>query len=295
MTSASSAVATPTVGVVVLTRGDRPFELARALRSVLEQTGVSVDVACVGNGWAPVDIPDGVRAVPLPENVGVSGRNAGVPQVRGELLFFLDDDAWLPNRQSLAQIAALFSEHPEIGMVQTRIADPDNDDAPRSWVPRLRKGDPARPSTTMYVCEAAVMVRRELFAAAGGWGTPYVYAHEGIELAWRVWDAGGIVWYAGDLTTYHPVSPATRHAVFQRMNSRNRVLLARRNLPWALVPPYLGIWSAVFWWRNRGDAEARAEWRQGWQEGWHLDPQGRRPLSWRGVTEMARHGRPPVV
>lgn len=284
-----------TVGVVVLTQGNRPIELDRALRSVLNQTGVEVDVVCVGNGWAPTGLPAGVAAVHLPENVGVSGRNAGVDHVRGDLLFFLDDDAWLPGPSALAEVAEVFRAHPDIGMVQTRITDPDNPAAPRSWVPRLRKGDPGRPSTTMYVCEAAVMVRRALFTEAGGWGTPYLYAHEGIELAWRVWDAGAIVWYAGDLTTYHPVSPATRHSVFQRMNSRNRVLLARRNLPWVLVPAYLGVWGAVFGWRNRADADSRAEWRRGWQEGWHVDPGERRPLSWRGILEMARHGRPPIV
>ena len=44
---------TETVGVVVLTQGRRPAELARALASVQEQRDVRADVVVVGNGWTP--------------------------------------------------------------------------------------------------------------------------------------------------------------------------------------------------------------------------------------------------
>ena len=230
----------------------------------------------------------------LPENVGVSGRNAGVDHVRGDLLFFLDDDAWLPDPSALAEVAEVFGTHPDIGMVQTRITDPDNP-LPRA-VGYLAC---AKATRTTFDDDVRPRGRRDGASGpvhGGGWlGHPLPYAHEGIELAWRVWDAGAIVWYAGDLTTYHPVSPATRHSVFQRMNSRNRVLLARRNLPWVLVPAYLGCgvpFSAGATVRTRIRVR---KWRQGWQEGWHVDPGERRPLSWRGILEMARHGRPPIV
>lgn len=69
----------PSVGVVVLTRGDRPVELRRALDSVLRQTEVQVSVVCVGNGWEPTDLPEPVRTVALPVNLGVGARNVGVP------------------------------------------------------------------------------------------------------------------------------------------------------------------------------------------------------------------------
>ncbi|MDH3959282.1 MAG: glycosyltransferase family 2 protein, partial [Actinomycetota bacterium] len=53
-------------GVVVLTMGQRPADLRRALDSVLAQQGVTTDIVVVGNGWVPVDLPDGVRAHGLP-------------------------------------------------------------------------------------------------------------------------------------------------------------------------------------------------------------------------------------
>ena len=65
-------------GVVILTMGTRPVELRRAIDSVLEQRDVTCDIVVVGNGWEPVDLPDGVRAHGLERNVGIpAGRNAG--------------------------------------------------------------------------------------------------------------------------------------------------------------------------------------------------------------------------
>src|SRR5688572_8487853 len=87
-------------GCIVLTQGRRRPELAAAVGSLLAQRGVEVDVVVVGNGWAPEGLPDGVKSVHLPEDVGIpGGRNAGVPAVSGELLFFLDDDARLRSEE----------------------------------------------------------------------------------------------------------------------------------------------------------------------------------------------------
>lgn len=281
--------------MVILTRGNRPAELDRAVRSVLAQTGVAVDLVVVGNGWRPEGLPDAVRTVHLPINVGVGGRNYGVPEVGGDLLFFLDDDAWLPSTTALDDLAQLFAQHPRIGMVQTRLADPDEPEPPRYWVPRLRKGDPRRSSTAMYVLEAALGIRRSVFECVGGFADDFGYAHEGIDLTWRVWNAGYLVWYAGDLVTYHPAILPTRHAEYQRLSARNRVWLARRNLPWPLIPAYLGVWGAVEWARVRSDAEAWRTYREGFLEGWRTDGPPRAPITWRAVMEMGRHGRPPVV
>ncbi|MGA1146837.1 MAG: glycosyltransferase family 2 protein, partial [Candidatus Nanopelagicales bacterium] len=97
------------VGVVILTMGKRPVDLRRAIDSVLAQRDVNVDVVVVGNGWQPTDLPDTVASLYLPENMGIpTGRNAGVPLVSGELLFFLDDDAAVPDPNFLASIKGRF-------------------------------------------------------------------------------------------------------------------------------------------------------------------------------------------
>ncbi|GAA1849526.1 glycosyltransferase family 2 protein [Microlunatus capsulatus] len=285
----------PRIGAVVLTMGNRPADFERALTSLLGQVDVELDVVVVGNGWQPVGLPDGVRAHRLPENLGIpAGRNAGVPLVEGDLLFFLDDDARLPHERVLATMAAQFAADPELGLVQPRVVDPEGRPAPRRWTPRLRVGDPGRSSPAMSVWEGAVAIRREAFDYANGWPERFWYAHEGVELAWRVWDAGFHVRYDGEIEVHHPAIQPTRHAEFYRYQARNRVWLARRNLPLPVGVLYVLSWVLVGGARLRSRV-AVAETLRGYWLGL-TEPGGRRrPMSWSTVGRMLLAGHPPVI
>jgi GT2 family glycosyltransferase len=285
----------PKFGVVVLTMGNRPDDLKRGLVSLLNQRDVDLDVVVVGNGWQPVGLPDGVKAHRLSENLGIpAGRNAGVDLVEGDLLFFLDDDACLPEDDILARMATQFDADPTLGMIQPRVVDPDGGEAPRRWTPRLRVGDPARSSPAMNVWEGAVAIRRDAFDLAGGWPEPFWYAHEGIDLAWRIWDAGFHVRYDGEIEVFHPAIQPTRHAEFYRYQARNRVWLARRNLPLPVGVIYVLAWIGVSALRLR----SRIAWREtlrGYRIGLTESAGERRPISWRTIWRMTRAGRPPVI
>jgi GT2 family glycosyltransferase len=290
------SVPEPTIGVVVLTQGTRPDDLDRGIRSLLDQRGVSLDIVCVGNGWEPTGLPSPVRALALPSNLGIpAGRNRGVSQVSGEFLFFLDDDASLPDPDFLATAVAKLRADPTIGLIQPRVVDPSGATSPRRWIPRIRKGSPEHSSNVFSVWEGAVMLPRAVFDATGGWAEPFFYAHEGIELAWRVWNQGLRTWYAGDLVANHPVILPTRHSQYYRLNARNRVWLARRNLPAVFVPLYVGSWTAIQLLRSLRNRDGLGAWFGGWREGWRVDPGERRPLHWRTVWRMTAAGRPPVI
>ncbi|MFL6046552.1 MAG: glycosyltransferase family 2 protein [Propionibacteriaceae bacterium] len=285
----------PRFGVVVLTMGNRPDDLSRGLASLLSQRDVELDVVVVGNGWQPAALPEGVKAKGLASNLGIpAGRNAGVPLVEGELLFFLDDDACLPADDILARMAGQFAADPDLGMIQPRVVDPEGRAAPRRWTPRVRVGDPARSSPAMNVWEGAVAIRRAAFEFAGGWPDPFWYAHEGIELAWRVWDAGLQVRYDGEIQVHHPAIQPTRHAEFYRFQARNRVWLARRNLPLPVGVLYVLTWTGVSALRLRSGT-AWQETLRGYRIGL-TEPAGeRRPMSWRTVWRMTRAGHPPII
>ena len=285
----------PTYGVVVLTMGKRPDELEAGVASILAQRDVEVDVVVVGNGWNPTGLPAQVKTLALPENLGIpAGRNAGVPEVDGEFIFFLDDDACLVDDGFLADLARRFAADPTLGLIQPRVVDPTGAVAPGRWVPRLRPGNHAIPGPATALWEGAVAMRRELFDAIGGWPDPFFYAHEGIELVWRVWDAGYTAWYAGDVSVHHPVIDPARHEVYYRLNARNRVWLARRNLPVVLEPIYVGTWVGITVLRMR-DKDALKAWFGGLREGIKENPGGRRAMKWRTVWEMTKAGRPPVI
>ena len=122
--------------------------------------------------------------------------------------------------------------------------DPTGVPSPRRWVPRLRVGNPYESGPATALWEGAVAIRRSVFDAVGGWPDDFFYAHEGIDLVWRVWDDGSTPWYAADLVAHHPVIDPARHDVYYRLNARNRVWLARRNLP-VVLEPVIGTWVGM--------------------------------------------------
>jgi len=286
-----------TVGCVVLTTGKRPDELRRALDSLLGQEGVDADVVVVGNGWEPRGLPEGVRGVGLAEDRGIpAGRNAGVPHTRGDLLFFLDDDASLADERALETLAARFAADETLGLVQLRVDVRDGGRPARDWVPRLRVGDRTRGGEVTAVWEGAVAMPRALFEQVGGWPEEFRFVHEGIDLAWRVMDAGYRVEYAGDLAVLHP-EPApvpARHSYSLFYGMRNKVWLARRHLPLPLGVLYVLTFAlrGLLRVRSAGDARALAK---GLGDGLRRPCGARKRLRARTLWRMTRLGRPPVI
>ncbi|MBZ6478090.1 glycosyltransferase family 2 protein [Streptomyces griseocarneus] len=284
----------PSIGAVVLTMNDRPDEFPSALASLLAQQGVDLDVVVVGNGCHPEQIPEGVRTVALPENIGIpAGRNVGAENVKGEFVFFFDNDAQLPDHDTLARLAAELQRDHQLAYVQPRIADPHTGTTLRRWVPRLRAADATRPGIVTVMAEGVVLVRRSAFALAGGWPDGFFLFHEGIDLAWRLWNHGHTGLYTPDVIVHHPATNPARHTRFYRLNARNRVWLARRNLPRILIPLNLATWWLVTLWRFR-EREALRTSLAGFLEGLRTDCGTRSPMSWRTVARLTCAGRPPV-
>ncbi len=284
-----------TVTCVVLSQGHRPEELRLALDSLLRQRGVEVDVVVVGNGWKPSGLPVGVRSIALPKDVGIpAGRNAGVPDARGELLFFLDDDASLAADDALTRVAAKFDDR-DLGLLQLRVVPRSGGRPRRDWIPRLRAGDPARSSEVTAVWEGAVAIRRGVFEQVGGWPAEFRHAHEGIDLAWRVMDAGYRVLYAGDVAALHPAQAEPMpHAYSFYFGARNRVWLARRHLPFPLGAIYVVMFALRTVPRLRS-AHAVREAARGYRDGMRGPCGGRRRLKARTLLRMTLAGRPPII
>jgi GT2 family glycosyltransferase len=291
-------VSDPRFGCVVLTQGQRPAVLRRALDSLLAQEGVEVDVVVVGNAWEPEGLPEGVKGVGLPEDVGIpGGRNAGVPHAVGELLFFLDDDASLVRPDTLKRLAELFAAQPDIGLVQLRVEPLEGGSGPRDWVPRLRASTRERSGDITLVWEGAVSMPRRLFDEIGGWDASYRFVHEGVDLAWRVMDRGYRVRYEADLTALHPrpVPDPSRHNYSRYYGARNRVWMARRHLPLPLGVLYVTTFAArtlPLLLRSPGDIRPAL---RGYRAGMREPCGTRRKLRARTLLRMTRAGRPPII
>ncbi|MER8043556.1 glycosyltransferase [Streptomyces sp. NPDC094032] len=288
------------LGAVVITMGNRPDDLRALLDSVARQDGERVEVVVVGQGVEITDVPEGVRTVCLPENVGIpAGRNVGIEAFGPggtdvDALLFLDDDGLLANTDTAELIRQAFTADPKLGIISFRIADPETGQTQRRHVPRLRASDPMRSSRVTTFLGGANAVRTKVFAEVGGLPDAFFYAHEETDLAWRALDADWMIDYRSDMVLLHPTTPPSRHATYHFNVARNRVWLARRNLPAPLVPVYLGVWLLLTLAR-RPSVSALKAWFGGFREGWTASCGPRHPMRWRTVWRLTRLGRPPVV
>jgi len=294
----------PALAVVLLTgysagQGHRPDEIARAIDCVHAQNlpgDAPVEIVLVVNGGtAPASLPADVKTIELPDNVGIpAGRNIGWRATGGDLVVFLDDDGWVPDPDTFALAAGRFAADPRLGILAFRIADPDTGATARRHVPRLRAADPLRSGEVTTFLGGAWMIRRTVLEATGGLPDEFFFAHEETDLAWRALDAGWRIRYDADCVLLHPTTSPARHALYYRTNARNRVWLAKRNLPVPVGVAYVAVWLALTLARVH-DPRALRAWFGGLVEGIRRSGGRRQVMRWRTVWRMARLGRPPVI
>lgn len=281
---------TADIAVVVLTQGDRPAELGRALASVRRQQGVDVRLVLVGNGTDALPAAPGDRTLALPDNIGIpAGRNVGADLADARLVMFLDDDAELLGDTTLARVVERFDADASLGAMALRLVDEDGR-TQRRHVPRLGSRSAARSGEVTHFIGACCVVRAEAFEAADGFDGRFVYAMEESDLAWRLMDAGWRIWYSADLTAFHPRTAPSRHRGYARLTARNRVWMAWRSLPAPLTVGYVATWSVLAVGRGAPVVEVVG----GYRDACAALP-ARRPMRWRTAARMSRLGRPPVV
>jgi GT2 family glycosyltransferase len=280
---------------VIITMGTRPAELERAIASTAAMRERGVQLVLVGNGAELPPVPSDVTTVRLPENLGVAGgRNAGVEASSGDVVMFLDDDAWYTDPGLADHVADRFAADPRLAVLAFHITDPAGGAGVRWHVPRLRAGDPDRSSPVTTFVGAGFAARRSAYMEAGGLPGNFFFAHEETDLAWQLIERGYTLEYDAEARMCHPPVANARHEIWYRYDGRNRVWLARRNLPWPLALVYLLDWTLLTVARERSPGALKT-WLAGFAEGWRTDPGPRRPISLRTAWRMTRAGRPPVI
>ncbi|PVD06737.1 glycosyltransferase [Streptomyces sp. CS147] len=297
----------PRIGVSIVTMGDRPQAVEALLASVAMQDVRPTRLVIIGNGTALPDysstpgledLDGGVTTIELPENLGCpGGRNEGLRRLAEigdvDVVIELDDDGLLVDKDVFRRVRDRFAAEDRLGIIGFRIAD-ETGETQRRHVPRLRAGDPMRGGPVTAFLGGGHAFSMKMLAETGLWPAEFFFTHEETDLAWRALDAGWKVEYDPELLLQHPKTSPARHAVYYRMTARNRVWLARRNLPLPLVPAYLGTWTLLTLARTRDPKGLRA-WAGGFAEGFRTPCGERRPMRWSTVWQMTLLGRPPVI
>lgn len=284
---------TTTVTWIVLTMGDRPEETAAALESIRALDGDKRILLVVNGGEVPGELPESVEVLVSATNLGVpGGRDLATRHCSTDLMAFLDDDARIITPDISGVLARAFAD-PTVGAVSFRILDEQGETA-RRHVPRIGStGERERGDVATFL-GGACAVRRSAYEEAGGYWAELFYAHEELDLSWRMHDAGYRVVYQPEIEVFHPRTDVSRHADGWRLTGRNRVLIARRNLPLPIALLHVFIWLVLGVIRTPNSVCRRA-YLSGWSEGWRTRRVTRHPMSWSTVAALTRVGRPPVI
>jgi len=247
----------PLVSVVVLAYGTDPW-LERSVASALASTGVDTEVIVVDNGGTggttePLAALDRVTVLRPGSNLGFAGGcNAGLTRAKGDVVFFLNQDAVLAP-EALARLAEVALD-PRVGVAtgSVRLADDpgrlNSSGNPLHFLGFSWSGGFGEPVPDDDPCRevtgasgAAMAVRRSLMEELGGFAEDYFAYHEDLELSLRCRLRGLTVVYVPDAVVVHRYEIARNPSKFFLME-RNRLFLVaslyeRRTL--ALLLPAL--------------------------------------------------------
>jgi len=289
---------------VVLTRGDRPAALAAAVTS-LRASATTGSIVVVLNGpeaGTTIELSDGfsdgfsddrVIVVESAENLGVpGGRDLGLESTQTPLVGFLDDDARLVSADSLGSVVEQFATNHSLGAMSLRLVDEDGNTS-RRHVPRRGTRGTDRSGPVVTFLGGASIIRRSAYLTVGRYWADLVYGHEELDLAWRLIEHDYSIRYEADISVYHPHTEISRHADGWWRTGRNRVLIARRNLPAPVMAVHTLAWLAIGTLRAPG-GPCRRRYVGGWFGAWRVTVD-RDPMSWSTLLRLRRLGRFPIA
>jgi len=157
-----------------------------------------------------------IRVVSLAENVGFAGAcNAGAAAARGESLVFLNNDTE-PRPGWLEAMLAYADRHPAADVVGAKLVYPNGvvqhagvvfgqDGYPHNLYAGFPEERPEvnRSRRLQAVTGACMLVRREAFAALGGFDRGYLNSLEDVDLCLRAGARGGEVHYCHEAVVVH--------------------------------------------------------------------------------------------
>lgn len=238
----------PLVSIVTLTWNRRSYVL-KALESVAKQPYRPLEIILVdsvstdGTVQAVQKNYPEVRIIRLHRNLGaVEGRNIALANCRGDIIFSLDDDAWIwPSTLSLC-VERLLKEK-ELGIIACRFIEPGTE-------PNVEDG------YTCFFVEGGFAIKKEVIDKVGYFPSDFFRQAEAGDMALRIIDAGYSILSCPKAVVYHERAlPNRNEKLYMFYGCRNELFTVIRRYP-LLVMPIACLWKIFIW--NLTGAEKKA-------------------------------------
>lgn len=174
------------------------------------------------------------------KNLGVpGGRNLGIKNAKGDILFFIDNDAVLMEN-GLARIQSHFLKNPDLGVLALKITNYYSKKLDiTSWVYGIHKlRDHDKSFETFYFVGCSFAVKKEVFDTCGVLWDKLFFMHEEQDFAHRVINGGYVIQYFPDVVVEHKVDSECRYDTssrFYEFGTRNQIWITLRYYPYAVA------------------------------------------------------------
>ncbi len=223
----------PRVSVVVCTyNGAKTIRECLAGLMRLDYPDFQVIVVNDGStdGTADIVRQFDVTQIDTPNNGLSHARNLGMRAADGEIVAYIDDDAW-PDPDWLKHLACLFESSDYVGIGGPNLAPPG--DGPIAECVAHAPGGPNHVLLTDFVAEhipgCNMAFRRSALEAIDGFDTQFRIAGDDVDLCWRLQDAGGTLGFAPGAMVWHHRRGSVRAYLKQQRNyGRAEAMLERK-------------------------------------------------------------------
>lgn len=234
------------VSVVIVTC-NREKEFSRAFNSVIQQKGVNIELIVIDNNSSDGTkdkIPDLIKSsswtvlpIFLSENVGpTKARATGFRKAKGEVVYFLDDDAYIKDLFFLKKLKMLFDRNPEIGCVQTGIYDTQKEGLMYTRH-RVLPGKDFFLATSYIGASHALRKSLEKGKRKEELFPEWIFCRsEEFFTALVVYDLGYLVAYYPKLEVIHEPSPSMRPA---KGDMEIQTIINKHSIRWTIFPKVL--------------------------------------------------------
>jgi hypothetical protein len=238
-----------TISLLILTH-DRPNELLKCLNSLRSEQENLLEIIILDNGSqvklqasALSEFPK-IKVFHSEKNLGVAaGRNWLAQRAKGELIWFLDDDAWLKTNQACELIRDYFKK-PQLALVSFKVLNAYSGEEEKRCIPHVHKNPTQVDMLAAYFVGCSFVMRRQLYLEFGGFWESFEYSCEELDLSYRLLNQDYEIIRSHTLQVFHSYSSTSaRNRSWIYFNTRNRPWAAIRNLPLKYIPSYiLGWW-----------------------------------------------------
>jgi GT2 family glycosyltransferase len=149
-----------------------------------------------------------VNLISMPFNTGCpGGRNIGILNTLGEIIFFLDDDCII-DCDAIEKVVQRFNEEPELGVISMAVVNYDADSKLQPFFSPNNLGNEER--YFYNFSGGASAIKRKVFNAAGLFPQEYMYGGEERDLSYRIMAEGFRILYFPRVRVHHKASSSMR-------------------------------------------------------------------------------------